>query len=341
MKSVLSAHQRLRTKIGLWVVIGGFALGIAGIGSWIRFSFRANIVLVDFLKSNSSLVATQGFSLALSDNVTCNSGLIRRTASLLNEGVTSNHPLRGVFTIPVACRDEIRPFESSDFKMCASNSDDWLSNFLCGKYLLDSDQTAQAILVWQQVPNVDVFFASLGHIVYSEKGDLSTGLVYFDLSTAIDPHPSVKKFDMYRDVCEIALAQHNFARALESCLDLVNVAPNSPSYVLLGRVYFEQSDYSSAQNAFRIAHHIDPKFAAAVFWSGMIYRQTGQKQLAEEEFRKAIEISPSHAWANVLLAELLIERGEFEDARNRLQFVLSLDDKSAVGRAQEILQWLK
>lgn len=99
---------------------------------------------------------------------------------------------------------------------------------------------------------------------------------------------------------------------------------------------------------------LDPKNLRALALSGNVFLEVpglfgGDKDKAEQQFRKALEIEPRFTVARVDLARVLIARGRYADARRELQRVIDERTPNNVAdwtvkdrpRARELLESIK
>jgi tetratricopeptide (TPR) repeat protein len=136
-------------------------------------------------------------------------------------------------------------------------------------------------------------------------------------------------------------------------------------WLVLGRVYLEQSDLPQAEKALRTALRLDPQLVEANFSLGVALLSAGQTAEAARYFRKTVELRPAYvqahchlghclaqqgkrteaievfrtalrykpyfAFAHTNLGELLAQEGKVSDARKHLELAVSLDpdDKQA------------
>ena len=67
-------------------------------------------------------------------------------------------------------------------------------------------------------------------------------------------------------------------------------------YYNMGRAYAQLNKAKEAEEAFRTAIRLEPKFGAAYYQLGMVLAGTGQRQEAKDMFRKARDLDPSSAF---------------------------------------------
>jgi tetratricopeptide (TPR) repeat protein len=93
-----------------------------------------------------------------------------------------------------------------------------------------------------------------------------------------------------------------------------------------GRRFYDKGDYSRAIIEWKNAVGIANGDAEPYYWLGMGYIGAGNIPLAVDSFRKAAEINPKHAAAQLHMAELLTLSNDpdlLQDALKRLQIVLN------------------
>jgi tetratricopeptide (TPR) repeat protein len=76
----------------------------------------------------------------------------------------------------------------------------------------------------------------------------------------------------------------------------------------------------------------DPNNAEARLMRGLIYREQGQRKLAIDEFRKAIELRPDLVEARVNLAAYLLEAGNAPEAAQLLEGAVRYDKNNVMAR---------
>jgi tetratricopeptide (TPR) repeat protein len=99
---------------------------------------------------------------------------------------------------------------------------------------------------------------------------------------------------------------------------------------------------------------LDPKNLRALALSGNVHLEVpglfgGDKDKAEQQFRRALEIDPRFTVARVDLGRVLIARGRYADARTELQRVIDEKTPNSIAdwtvkdlpRARELLESIK
>lgn len=97
-------------------------------------------------------------------------------------------------------------------------------------------------------------------------------------------------------------------------------------YMAQGRKFLEAKDYNRAILAFKNAAAAVPGDAETEYQLGSAYMASGDLRDATGFFRRATELNPAHAGAQIMLAQQLARSGNaalIEDARDRVKNVLS------------------
>ncbi|MFZ2960816.1 MAG: tetratricopeptide repeat protein [Candidatus Ozemobacteraceae bacterium] len=112
----------------------------------------------------------------------------------------------------------------------------------------------------------------------------------------------------------------------EALLDLKRLAvldlDPAAGHVALGMRYFEDALWSEALRHFQEAAEAAP-YPDAFYWMALTRIQLGKKKAAEEDFRKAIELNPRFADAHYQLGMLLRSRAP-KKARHHLQAAVTI-----------------
>jgi type IV pilus assembly protein PilF len=87
--------------------------------------------------------------------------------------------------------------------------------------------------------------------------------------------------------------------------------------------YFERGQTTTALDEVKQSLNIDPAYADAYTLRGMIYMQMQQPQLAEESFRRALQLEPANADANHNYGWFLCSSNRLSESYPRLQAAAS------------------
>ncbi|MDD3655376.1 MAG: tetratricopeptide repeat protein [Atribacterota bacterium] len=74
-------------------------------------------------------------------------------------------------------------------------------------------------------------------------------------------------------------------------------ADDAQSYYQNGYQYFSQGDYKRAEENYKKAIELDPKFENAHYWLGKVYRQTGKYNNAITQWIEVLKINPRNPYA--------------------------------------------
>ncbi|MGH9749705.1 MAG: tetratricopeptide repeat protein, partial [Candidatus Polarisedimenticolia bacterium] len=92
------------------------------------------------------------------------------------------------------------------------------------------------------------------------------------------------------------------------------VGSGAASKVLLAQAYARQFQHERALRELRAALELDPRFARANFFMGVVYTDQGRYDEAAAACRAALELDPNLADAHLPLGRVLGELGEDEEA---------------------------
>jgi Tfp pilus assembly protein PilF len=122
---------------------------------------------------------------------------------------------------------------------------------------------------------------------------------------------------------QTAVAEYEAGHLPEAAAHLEALLPYAEKafevHELLGLVYAGESQDAKALKQFEIAVRLKPDFAAAHTNLAASLVHTGKPELAEEQFRKAIDLEPANYDANHNLGELYIQSKKMAEAAPLLQ----------------------
>jgi type IV pilus assembly protein PilF len=101
-------------------------------------------------------------------------------------------------------------------------------------------------------------------------------------------------------------------------------AANSPAQIHteLAAGYFARGQYAVALDELRRALGLDASYPPAYNVLGLLHAELREDKLAEENFRKAIDLSPLYSDANNNLGYFLCQRGRIDEAMERFDTAL-------------------
>ncbi len=92
--------------------------------------------------------------------------------------------------------------------------------------------------------------------------------------------------------------------------------------VELARQYIGEGNWPDAKRNLRLANDIDSRNPEVHEAFALVYQSTGEYELAEESFKKAIKLDPKMSRARNNYAAFLFGRGRYEDAEKQLDYVV-------------------
>lgn len=106
-----------------------------------------------------------------------------------------------------------------------------------------------------------------------------------------------------------------------------------------GQDAHEKGDLATAISLYKEALELIEEFPEAEYQLAVAYRQSGDRTLAERSFRRAIEFRDSWSLAYAGLGSLLLDKGEYEEARSVLTKAIELDEQNipAIAAFAELL----
>lgn len=130
-------------------------------------------------------------------------------------------------------------------------------------------------------------------------------------------------------------------RAKALLLKAVKLNPgNSEGHFLLGRIYTQQKDYTSAIASYQTATELDPQMYNAYFNQGYIYAVKKDYNKAQEMFNRVVELSPpilDDALYNLAIVQR--KMGNIQDCIKNLEKAISVNPENKT--AKKLLQTLK
>jgi Tfp pilus assembly protein PilF len=108
----------------------------------------------------------------------------------------------------------------------------------------------------------------------------------------------------------------------------MKINPDSASaHVMMGTAYDEMSDRPNAIKEYEAAAQADPKFMGVHSGLGYLYWRQGNPELAEKEMRAELEHFPDDPVANCVLAQILLNDSQLEDAASHFRNALKTNPR--------------
>lgn len=124
----------------------------------------------------------------------------------------------------------------------------------------------------------------------------------------------------------ISAIQHNFMKAKEFMLKLVELDPSNKSYLNnLGTAYKELGNLKEAENTYKRILKIDSQHTNANYNLGLIFYQLKQLEIAKSYFQKTVDIQKNYALAFCSLANVHAELKETNEAISCYQKAIEIN----------------
>jgi predicted TPR repeat methyltransferase len=134
----------------------------------------------------------------------------------------------------------------------------------------------------------------------AQREQFALALPLLEDALALEP----KHRETLQNLASIHIRQKNFAKALEYCLRLLEVAPIFEVYYNIGTTYIALNKYGDALQYFLAALKIDPNNFATLNNLGAIYLKLEDHKKASSYYKMALEIDPTNSEITYLLAAL-------------------------------------
>ena len=194
------------------------------------------------------------------------------------------------------------------------------------EYTLANENFKNAVLI-----DGNFFEALMGlGISYVEEGNLSDGIKVLRKASTTQKN-GAKNPDMLYYLAKICIANANFAEAKTYLLDALRQNENHNYYFELGKIYFHNEDYSSAENAFKKAMELDLGFdleADIYNYLGLIQYKNFDTDKAIYMFKKARDLEPNRAIYLYNLAQAYKSLGKNNSYTKEIEAIASLKPKT-------------
>ena len=116
------------------------------------------------------------------------------------------------------------------------------------------------------------------------------------------------------------LERGQFDKALDEIQNAILQSSDVPPYyILLGRVYLETKRLEPAMRSFSKAVEIDPEFARAHYFLGVVHERWSNDEEAYGAYMKAFDSNPTEVGYILAAAEMLVSLKRFEEARSMIE----------------------
>ena len=140
-----------------------------------------------------------------------------------------------------------------------------------------------------------------------------------------------KNPDMLYYLAKICIANANFLEAKGYLLDAIKQTENPNYYFELGKIYYQEEDLASAENAFRKALELDLEFTleADIYnYFGLIEYKNFDTEKAVAMFKRAVSLDPNRAMYLYNLAQAYKSVGNNNAYSKEINAIASLKPKT-------------
>ena len=124
-------------------------------------------------------------------------------------------------------------------------------------------------------------------------------------------------------LAEVAVNAKEIEAAQKRLQDLLHIGDSPAIEVGLGTLYIRQHEFTLAEQAFKKAQNLDPKFAAAYSSLGALHSLQHDLKQAEIDYGTAADLSPIRSPRRIQYAEFKIQTGDAAAAKEILQEIIN------------------
>jgi tetratricopeptide (TPR) repeat protein len=158
---------------------------------------------------------------------------------------------------------------------------------------------------------------------YLRLGELDTAIKEYQEGEAKDPK---RKLAYEKRIIEVLMHEGKRSEAADRNSAILKIDPNdNDAKGLAASFLLDKGDINRAIIELQAVVTRAPDNAVAHFNLGRAHRAQGQWEQARQMFQKAIELKPDYLDARLALAELQVDRGEYESALKTADEILVLD----------------
>jgi len=165
--------------------------------------------------------------------------------------------------------------------------------------------------------------------------DLEKALDYFNQAIALDPNYALAYAGLADTYVVLPLYNNEPVReamplAREAALKALSLDGElAEPHTALGRVYANQYDFKGAEREYKRAIDLDPNYATAHQWYGILLYYLARNEESLAELRRAVEIEPVSLIINTVYAEGFFYARRYDDAIAQLKKTLELNTEFA------------
>lgn len=171
-----------------------------------------------------------------------------------------------------------------------------------------------------QDSNIDTIHYYTG-LAYYEIKDINNAEILFRRTLSINPNNTDAKYNL----AKILFEKKSYDEAELLLLNILESKICAKSYFLIGEINFSKNLLEKAINYFTIACNVDFKNPTYFYELATAYSLKGFLIEAEENYLKAIRLSPNNLDYNYTLAYLYYQTDDISKAKNKLSYILSIN----------------
>jgi tetratricopeptide (TPR) repeat protein len=210
-------------------------------------------------------------------------------------------------------------------------------------YMLSGDYTKalQHLLEAEKLYADDHILQNYLGQAYFFKKSYALSIQHFEKALDLKPDYAVAR----NNLGAVYLSMEEWDKAIEIFNELTEnllyATPHYPQYNL-GRAYYGKKQYRLAEEHFKRALNMEPSYSQAMWGLGLTYLATGRYDEAVAALSSAVEISPDFAQAQYDLGRAYLQLRNYRRAKDAFSKAAVLRPDSDIGReAKRMLEHLK
>lgn len=167
--------------------------------------------------------------------------------------------------------------------------------FVWDQYSTDSryeQEIKDGVFNVQEKPNDISARVELGFI-YMKAKRYNDAHREFSVALSIDPNSRLARLNM----ANLLLEMKKFKEAEKLLNDVAKSDSSYQAYSLLGKSNYLQKKYKAAIQSYLSARDLNPTDTETLYYLGLSYEKTGNKKMAAESYREALQYDPNYQQA--------------------------------------------
>ena len=197
-------------------------------------------------------------------------------------------------------------------------------------WFIEKKQLQRALVPLRQALEADdMFIPALKDYAYIQMqlGELATAQQTYQRVLTVEP--TSRQALLHLGMIDAKLG--NTTNAAAHYLTLIKHDPAfMDTYVQLANLHERSGDLAAAEQALTMGIQHEPTWAPGYLWRGKIYQKQGASDMAETDYRRAIQLAPGVPFPKEALASLLAtENRKLAEARTLAETVVKKDNRPA------------